>query len=258
MPNTQHCESKPIFDSSMSCDHKAPDYQHQIIKHDKPPEPEGGVLDLIEEFRRIMGAIRCELDIEYDKGRIKGADYALMIEKLMDPIMGKAIQYTIEFSKTELEVMMLQHQLSTAGDLHRMEMDLKQMNLVHTEAQAHLTKAQVLETKAKADLVCAQEVKMETEIMKLTADMDLVCTQIGELKLNGTAERKLKDAQTVVQGKQGALYDRQRTGFDDKARNDASKILQDAWAVKAVEEPAAVYGDGDAIARGALARSASK
>jgi len=255
---TKHCESKPIFDSNMSCDHLPPDYLHQIKKHDKPPEPTGGVLNLIEEFKKMMGAIRCELDIEYDKGRIKGADYALMIEKLMDPIMGKAIQYSIEFSKTELEVMMLQHQLNVSGDLHRMEMDLKQMDIVHKEAQTHLTRAQEMREKAQADLVCGQEVKLETEIMKLTADMDLVCEQIGELKLNGTSERELKSAQTGTQKKQAALYTRQAAGFDDKARNDASKILQDTWAVKAVEEPAHSYGKGDDIARNALTRSAAK
>jgi len=255
---TKHCESKPIFDSNMGCDHLPPDYLHEIKKHDKPDEPEGGTLNLIEEFKKMMGAIRCELDIEYDRGRIKGADYALMIEKLMDPIMGKAVQYTVEFSKTELEVMMLQHQLNTAGDLHRMEMDLKQLDIVHKEAQTHLTRAQTMESIAQADLVCAQEVKMETEIMKLTADMDLVCEQIGELKLNGTSERALKKAQAATQGKQASLYGRQAAGFDDKARNDASKILQDTWAVKAVEEPASSYGDGDAVAISALGRSASK
>lgn len=278
MANEKHCESKPIFDSSMSCDHVPPNYIHDIKKHDLPPEPEGGVLDVIAEFKRMMGAIRCELDFEYDKGRIKGADYALMIEKLVDPIMGRAISYTIEFSKTELEVMMLQHQLNVAGDLHRMEMDLKLLDIVHKEAQTHLTRAQEMTEKAQADMICAQEVKLETEIMKLTAELDHECELIGktknealkvaeeteliveqksELTKNGTSERALKSAQTTTQGAQATLYNRQTTGFNDKARNDASKILQDTWAVKAVEEPDKAYGDGDTTAIAALGRSAS-
>lgn len=157
-------------------------------------------------FDIYMRAGMNQLMTQYNAGRIKGADFATVYIQLVQLMMTEANKFVLGKVQAEIAAKMFPIQYLTAG-----------------------YDAATKESTAK---------KTEQEVI-------LLCQQIAELKANGGVERGLKEKQTQVQIKQAELYNRQIKGFGEKAASDAAKIIMDAWAVSAVEEPdATVYGTG--------------
>ncbi len=225
------------------------------------------------QFDRYMRAGTNQLQIQYDLGRIKGPDFAIAFVALQELMMvqgNKFIldKYTAEVMahKTYLEI----DEIREKGKLERKSIELNilkgEMELRHLELQMDKTKneAQLIctqeeelrkngevnrrKTEEEIDLIERQEtelklngtenrLKTKEEVLKIKEEIDLLQTQDSELKSNGTVERALKGAQTSTQGAQASLYGRQVTGYDEKNKNENAKMLLDAWAVQAVEEP---------------------
>lgn len=151
-------------------------------------------------FDIYMRAGMNQLNVQYDQDRIKGANYAQAYIAMVELMMTEANKFAL--------------------------------GVVQAEIAAKLFPMQFLGAQYDAAYKEAQSIKMKHE-------SDLVCQQVAELKANGAVERTLKDKQAQTQVKQAELYTRQITSFTEKAANDAGKILLDAWAVQAVEEPLA-------------------
>ncbi len=151
-------------------------------------------------FDIYMRAAKAQLDEEYNKTRIKGADYALAITKLIESMMAQANQFVIaEYAAkldAQMKILMFPYQMASL------------------KYDTALKEASVQEMMAKANLTC---------------------TQGMELIMNGEKDRQLKTSQIDVQCAQKELYWRQKTGFDDKRDNDNLKIVTDSWAVQATE-----------------------
>lgn len=173
-----------------------------------PPEDElDGItpLDVTEEaitgagvFDVYMRAGMAQLDTQWTKGRIKGADYAKAYIANTQLMMTQANQFVIAEFEAEMKAKMFGYQLAAI------------------KYDALIKESQAKESQAK---------------------VDLLCQQIAELKANGAVERSLKQSQIQTQAKQAELYDRQIQGYNEKNANDNAKTLFDAWAVQAVEEP---------------------
>ena len=156
-------------------------------------------------FDIYMRAGSNQLQIQYDEGRIKGKEYADSFVQMIQVMMTEANKFAIGMVQAEIAANMFPVQYLTAG-----------YDAALKEAQA----------------------------AKMTKEVELLCQQIAELKANGGVERMLKTKQSQTQVKQAELYKRQIKGFDDKSSIDASKIIMDAWAVHAVEEPDPKYDTG--------------
>ncbi len=151
-------------------------------------------------FDVYMRAGMNQLETQYQLGRIKGADYAAAYVAQIQLMMTEANKFVIGMVQAEIAAKLFDQQyLGAAYD-------------------ALVKEASVHEMKSKGDLLCQQ---------------------IAELKENGKVERELKMAQKQTQIQQAALYKRQITGYNEKNKNENAKMLLDAWAVQAVEEPEA-------------------
>lgn len=153
-------------------------------------------------FDIYMRAGMNQLNTQYTEGRIKGADYAAAYIAMTELMMTQANAFVVQIFEAEMKAKMFGVQFY----------------------------------KAKYDALLA-----ESQAKKMAFDADFVCQQIAELKANGETERGLKKSQTNVQVKQADLYTRQITGYNEKHQGDVAKVLFDAWAVQAVEEPYVTY-----------------
>ena len=218
------------------------------------------------QFDRYMRAGTNQLQLQYDLGRIKGPDFAIAFIAMQELMMVQGNKFILDkyaaevmAHKTYLEI----HEMREKGKLER---KLIELNILKGEMELRHTELQMDKTKNEAQLICTQEeelrkngevnrrkteeeidliTRQETELklngiesrLKTKEEVDLLQTQDSELKSNGSVERALKGAQTSTQGAQAALYGRQVTGYDEKNKNENAKMLLDAWAVQAVEEP---------------------
>ncbi|RLA64405.1 MAG: hypothetical protein DRQ78_06070 [Epsilonproteobacteria bacterium] len=151
-------------------------------------------------FDIYMRAAKAQLDEEYKKTRIKGADYAIACVQLIDKMMMQANQFVISEFSTKLDAQMKTQMFPYQMASLRYDTALK-----------------------------------EATVGEMMAKSELTCTQTTELVMNGAKDRDLKTSQIAVQGAQKDLYVRQTKGFDDKRDNDNLKIVTDSWAVQATE-----------------------
>ena len=147
-------------------------------------------------FDIYMRAGMNQLNTQYDKGRIKGADFAAAYIAQMQLMMTEANKFVLGLAQAEMSLLMFEQQYMGAA-----------YDALAKEAQAK----------------------------KLKFDSDLVCQQVAELKLNGASKRNLEAAQRDGACQQVDLYKAQAKGFADKNRNDTFKTVMNAWAINAVE-----------------------
>ncbi len=153
-------------------------------------------------FDIYMRAGMNQLNSQYDKGRIKGSDFAQAYVAQIQLMMTEANKFVIGLVQAQVSIAMFDQQyLGAAYD-------------------------------ALAKEATAKKMKHES---------DLLCQQVAELKANGKVERALKTAQKQTQIGQAKLYERQITSFKEKTSLDSSKILMDAWAVQAAEDVSGDY-----------------
>ncbi|MHA2023480.1 MAG: hypothetical protein ACTSWQ_07440 [Candidatus Thorarchaeota archaeon] len=149
-------------------------------------------------FDVYMRAGSNQLKEQYDAGRIKGAEYAQAYIAMMQLMMTEANKFVLTAFDAEMKAKMFDYQM------------------LGVRYDAALKEAQNKEIKYKTDLLCQQ---------------------VAELKENGKVERELKVSQKQTQIQQANLYNRQIAGYNEKNKNENAKMLLDAWAVQAVEEP---------------------
>ncbi len=148
-------------------------------------------------FDVYMRAGMNQLNTQYDKGRIKGSDFAQAYIQTIQLMMTEANKFVLGLAQAQVTIAMFEQQYLGAA----------------------------------YDAMVKQH-----SVSKMKAEGDLLCQQTAELKANGKVERELKMAQKQTQIKQADLYARQIISFKEKTALDAGKIALDAWAVQAVED----------------------
>ena len=161
-------------------------------------------------FDVFMRAGSNQLQSQYDKGRIKGADYASAYIQMMELMMTQANMFVLKKFETEMAALLFKPQyLKAAFDAIAAE---ETVNKVKTDTYLLIEQAN-----------------------KIIKDAYLTSVQSCELPLNSSADRVLKEQQSKAQAKTVDLYDRQITGFDEKNTEGIFKIIMDAWAAQGVE-----------------------
>jgi hypothetical protein len=185
-----------------------------------PPSPKMGIVTEEDaktgkgQFDKYMRAVVSQLGVQYDEGRIKGADLANAFVEVIPPMMESANKFVLGEVAARL-----------AAD--KAKFDLK------------IAEYQLLKVQAEVSKLCTEENEMKltgkVQRGKLRAETELIETQESELKKNGASKRALEGAQKKVADEQVNLYRAQGKGFADKNRNDTFKTVMNAWAVDAVE-----------------------
>lgn len=134
--------------------------------------------EILSLYQKLRVEVTADLDAQFDLGRINGNAYVETYAKLMDRIIGSSIGAIVDMQTKETDA----------------DRDVKAsvVNKNNVEAE-ELVKA----TDSKIALNAAQENKLACDCCNAS---------------------KIADADVVLKAQQGQLYDRQRQGFDDNAR----------------------------------------
>jgi len=186
----------------------------KVVTEEDPVEGQG-------QFDRYMRAVGNQLEIQYKKGRIKGAELSATFNELIPPMMDEANKFVIAEYQTRAQVEKIKIELGIA--LRESELKLK------------LLAAQVADTRM------ATELKRQ-QVLLAQAETSLKCTQQSELVLNGVSKRALEAAQAETAREQVNLYKQQAKSFENKDANDTFKTLMNGYAVVVSEagEPVAI------------------
>lgn len=217
-------------------------------------------------FDKMMTAVQKLIAVEYDAGRISGANYATVYLGAMQTTQATALEFLQTRDKIEHEVENLEQlnlNLIQEGLRITAETTLITAQELKVDAEKLLVDAQELlvdqqtlkEVEATARLVqetlnlVSEELRIDAETCKLEAEFDVLVLQ----KLKVTAETGLLDQRKVseqaqtndagvtdgsVLGKQMNLYQAQTDGFARDAEQKASKIIVDTWNVRRTTDEA--------------------
>ena len=158
-------------------------------------------------FKIIMDEARRELDIEYNRDRIKGADYTAQIAEDIREAMKASVMSGLGMGKLEAETI--------------------------------LSRKQVLKTIAETSFICTQESEAvltgNAQRAKIKEETRLIKVQAEELKLNGISKRAVEAKEIELKEQMKLLYKAQADGFDDKGSNEAARTVSNMWSVFASE-----------------------
>jgi len=158
-------------------------------------------------FKIIMDEARRELDIEYNRDRIKGADYTAQIAEDIREAMKASVMSGLGMGKLEAETI--------------------------------LSRKQVLKTIAETSFICTQESEAvltgNAQRAKIKEETRLIKVQAEELRLNGISKRAVEAKEIELKEQMKLLYKAQADGFDDKGSNEAARTVSNMWSVFASE-----------------------
>lgn len=183
-------------------------------------------------FDTLMRAAASHCQLEFDRSRIKGQDYAQVYLTALQYTLSTATQFLLGKDKAYLEAQLIEAQVKIA-----------EAQLQQEEHKIELIAAQVLKTKQETTNLVQELENLKAQECLLKAQYDLTMVQ----KLQTTAQTSLvqqkiatEKAQTVatgvdedsVIGRQKALYKAQTDGFERDAEQKAAKALIDTWNVR--------------------------
>lgn len=193
-----------------------------------------GAVDGSGTFDHLMRGFKAHLQIEYDKGRITGAEYTKAYIALTGEAMGGAVQFLINRDQTYWQAVTAQLQALTA----RTQFETAKMSLAMAKFQALGAKADFALTKLKlaSESMAYGTGKYQLEQM-LPQQLVLVKEQTEAQRAQTLNTRT--DGATVagVLGKQKDLYTQQITSYQRDAEVKAAKMWADTWStMKAIDE----------------------
>lgn len=177
-----------------------------------------GALDGTGAFDKMMVAAKAHVVYEYDQGRIKGPEYAVVYLGLLNQVMDKALTFLLEKDKIDLQNALIQAQI----DKIAAEILLVEKEVLKVTEEILLINAQKCLAQAQFDLTMAQ-------VPKVAAEIDLLNQKtVTELAQTNGAGIGVDS----VLGKQNALYTKQTEGFTRNAEQAAAKALIETWSVR--------------------------
>ena len=155
-------------------------------------------------FDVLMRANKAHLEQEYNKGRLRGAEYASVYLGSLEAVLNASVNFLLQRDKATLEGQLLTQ---------------KVLNAV---IEGEVLTGQKCKLQAEFDVLMATKLKTDQETMLLQWKV-----QTEKAQTTGAGV----DVDSVV-GKQKALYAAQTTGFTRDAEQKAAKIMVDSWNVR--------------------------
>lgn len=186
-------------------------------------------------FDTLMRANKVHLQAEFDKGRIKGTEYATVYLGSLESVMRTSLEFIMQRQKVALEAELMAQQILLA-----------QKEVEKADAAIALAQQQLLNTQAELAILQANQLKIPAEIAQIQAQTLLIGKQgekVTDDLLTAAKQRLQLEAQTamVVQQKvnleaealnipkQGLLIDAQKGVQTQQALNlAAEKLLTDS------------------------------
>ena len=177
-------------------------------------------------FDVLMTAMELRLDEQYDRGRIKGGDYASVYLGLSQSVLQQAIAYTLGVQSADKQADLIAEQIiaSTATTV-RNDANATQERAVGAEQVTASTA-----TTTRNDSIAVEQID------KLQAEEALL------LQKKFTEDAQILDTVNAASvlgiiGKQKTLYENQANGFTRDAEQKAMKAFTDVWTVAKSTSP---------------------
>lgn len=172
-------------------------------------------LDGLGAFDVLMRANKAHLEAEFQKNRIKGAEYATVYLGSLESVLNAALQFLLQKDKAALEAQLIEQQILLA----EVEVVKANAQVLQIQSQTELVKQQTINALAELAIIQANALKIPAEIAQLEAQTRLTDQQ----KVNLVAE-------SLNIPKQGLVLDGQ------KCKLDAEFDLLQTTNLKTVEE----------------------
>lgn len=244
-------------------------------------------------FDELMRGTKAHIQDEYEKGRIKGSEYATVYLGALEAVMNQSLQFLLQQQRVDAEARLMEAQIQTEAlnqDRIAQQTSNLQAEALNIPKQGALLDAQVavqgqqklnlqsekLQTEAQTALIDQQTANAITENTvlvaqecKLRADYDLVMEQ----KLKAIAETSLLNQKKVTEqaqtsgtgvdvdsviGKQKALYQGQIDGYKRDAEQKVAKLMADTWNVRRTTDEATVADEINKLSDGNVGRAIDK
>lgn len=179
-------------------------------------------LDGLGVFDVLMRANKAHLEAEFQKNRIKGAEYATVYLGSLEPVMNTALTFLLQRDKNALEAQLIEQQILLAqaevlkaeAELAILEASLQKvpLEIAQITAQNGLIAAQTANAVAELAVIQANALKVPAEIAHLTAQTGMVQQQTENLaaeELNIPKQGLLIEAQTTNALKQIAIAEQE-------------------------------------------------
>lgn len=176
-------------------------------------------------FDVLMRATKAHLDEEFNKNRIKGAEYSTVYLGSLESVMRTALDFLMQKQKVALEAQLLELQVTLAGvevEKAHAQRDLLVQQALNAVEEGKVLAQQVCKLKAEYDVLLLQKDRQNAETALLTQKLATEKAQTTGIGV---------DADSIL-GRQKALYLAQTTGFTRDAEQKVAKLMADTWNVR--------------------------
>lgn len=190
-------------------------------------------------FDTLMRAMVGHLELEFNKNRLRGADYAQVYLTSLTPVLQNAVVFLLQKDEAanKANLVLAQIELTKAqGQLIQIEIEREVLTRDLIAAQVERTKQETKNLVTTNDQIIAQTclLKAQYDIAMLTKLQTTAQTVLIQQK---TATEKAQTVETGVDtnsviGRQKELYKAQSDGFLRDAEQKAAKLLTDTWNVR--------------------------
>lgn len=184
-------------------------------------------------FDVLMQTIQLRLEAEYKNGRIKGQEYANVYLGAVQATIDQSLRFILEKQVADKQADLLSKQIAIAdAQLEQAVQDLlnSQKQGLQIDAQTSLVTKQELQVIAETLNTPKQGLILDVQKRKLEAEEDLLVQKIKTER----AEIETSIDGVVVAGRIGTqsdLYKKQTESFDNKAKQDAAKLMSDIFTI---------------------------
>lgn len=218
-------------------------------------------------FDTLMRSMVGHLELEFNKGRLRGADYANVYLNSLTPVLQNSVVFLLQKDEAANKALLVEAQVRLTEVQIRLaeaELERELINKQLIEAQVAKLKAETINVQQQLNNLKSEDDILIKQSLKLTADTANTVQQLNNLlaeecvlksqfdinksqNLQVVAQTSLvtqkvatEKAQTSgiaieptsVIGKQIALYTAQSNGFIRDAEQKAAKTLIDTWNVR--------------------------
>lgn len=190
-------------------------------------------------FDTLMRSMKAHLETEYQKGRIKGAEYSTVYLGSLTAVLDASLNFLLQREKVALEAELMAQQVLVAqaevakanaqvqvalAEVEKAHVELEILGLTKEKIPAEIAvlQAQKCKLDAEFDLIKEQTIKSAQETLLLAQKVTTEKAQVSSIGV---------DADSVV-GRQKSLYAAQTNGFARDAEQKAAKLLADTWNVR--------------------------
>jgi hypothetical protein len=208
-------------------------------------------LDGTGVFDVLMRATKAHLEAEYNKNRIKGAEYATVYLGSLEPVLRTSLDFLLQKQKIALEAQLLEQQIILAGVevlKANAQVALMEQQTINAGIEATVLQAQKCKLDAEYDLILGQVLKTTTENALLTQKVVTEKAQTSSVGIDGDS----------VIGKQKALYHAQTEGFARDAEQKTAKLLADTWNVRRTTDEGTVADSTNMLNDATVGRAINK